>query len=79
MTIILSAFNDKLRSLPIEVPEGFGFEYRLAVLPPLNTVGDFLETICTRQANFRFRGKEEHRENYRWGSPPIRIYELEVK
>jgi hypothetical protein len=82
ITIILSAFGDKLRSMPIVVPETTGRYYKMAVLPdrmPLSRPWALGSVVCTRELTFIDCGKREYEPDHRWTlGGEIRVYELEV-
>lgn len=78
MIIILSAFGDKPRSMPMSVPHETGDVYHMMVDPPAPKSWEYGEITVARKATFRFRGKIEYREDSRWMAPGYRIYELEM-
>lgn len=68
MKIILSAFNEKLMSAPMEVPEGTGVEFRLPM--NMDTFSGVMSTkdetppqLETKIGNFMHTGKYVHLED----------------
>lgn len=78
MTIILSAFGDKLRSMPIEVPALTGRYYKMMVMSH-ETPWTLGTTVCAKELTFVDRGKREYMPGYRFDHVGvIHVYELEV-
>jgi hypothetical protein len=79
MTIVLSAFGDKLRSRPIEVHESVGRYYRMysIVEPRCASPMDEVKPMFPRMLTFVWNGKREFWDHVGWGVQPVLIYELE--